>query len=129
MGQLSMVSKEMAHKLLQEVGFEDRIIGTKMSGSAGNSSNSLYSLKELGRFLRSGTFEELSRRGHSTMCYINLDEMLHWIGEIYGDKELADAMAADMEKVNSLAEKLDVANGLLEKRLKQCEEVLAIKSK
>lgn len=126
---MSEISEERAQKLLQEVGFEDRLIGVTMGSSTGNSETTLYSLKELAFFLRSDSYEKLSHRGHGSMCYINIDDMLSWIGKIYGDQELADLMAAEMAKVESNADKLEAAAELLRERLKQCNEVLGSNQK
>lgn len=124
MKEFSTISKDMAEKILQEVDFANRIVGVKMSGSAGNQNTSIYSLKELKSFLRSDSLENLSRKSHSTMSYINVEEMLRWIAEVYEDKELADAIAAEMENTKSLVGKLELARELLAKRISQCEELL-----
>lgn len=127
MAELSTISKETAQKLLQEVGFDNRITGVKMSGSAGNQNTSIYSLKELKNFLRSDAFENLSRKSHSTMSYIDVEGMLRWIEDVYEDKELVEVMKAEMENAKSLADKLEIARELLAKRVSQCEELLGIK--
>lgn len=124
MAKLAEISIEMAQKLLQEVGFEDRIIGINMGGSTGNNEITLYSLQELAMFLHSDSYEDLSQRGHGKMCYINPEELLRWIGTVYGDQELADAMASDMSEVDSNIDKLEAAAILLRERLQQCDEAL-----
>lgn len=124
MAKLSEVSKEMAQKLLQEVGFEDRIIGVNMSGSTGNNEITIYSMKELAFFLQSDSYDTLSQRGQGSMCYMDIDEMLRWIGQVYGDQELADVMVNDMANLDSNADKLEAAGELLKERLKQCDEIM-----
>lgn len=124
MAKLSEVSKEMAQKLLQEVGFEDRIIGVNMSGSTGNNEITIYSMKELAFFLQSDSYDTLSQRGQGSMCYMDIDEMLRWVGQVYGDQELADVMVNDMANLDSNADKLEAAGELLKERLKQCDEIM-----
>lgn len=126
MAELSNISKKAAERFLQEVDFEHRIVGVKMSGSAGNQNTSIYSLKELKNFLRSDSLENLSRKSHSTMSYIDVEQMLLWIEEVFGDQELAEIMAAEMENAKGLAEKLEIARELLARRISQCEELLGV---
>lgn len=129
MADLSEISVEMAQKLMQEVGFEDRIIGVNMGGSTGNNEITIYSIKELASFLRTDHYDNLSQRGHGSMCYIDIDKMLRWIGQVYGDQELAEAMTNEMANAKSNAMKFYAARKLLMERLQQCDEVLGLNQK
>lgn len=61
------------------------------------------------------------------MSYIDVEQMLRWIEEVYEDKELVEAMTTEMEDAESLAEKLGIARELLVQRISQCEELLGLK--
>lgn len=123
--QLSVVTKEMAEKLIEEVQFEDRLVGVMMSGTAGNQNRSLYSLEEVVSFIQPVSVEFLSQRGKGTMNYVNIEDLLHWIRNVYKDKELADIIEKEMIKENSVMGKLNIARHYIQERLNQCKQALS----
>jgi hypothetical protein len=125
MTKLSEISIEQAQSFTKMVGYEDRMTGTTMSGSGGNKHVSIYSIKEMLKFLFVDSFDRLSQRGHgSTISYLNLDELIRWIAEVYEDKELADAISEGMSNADNYAAKIEIAGNLLKERMQQCEEIL-----
>ena len=59
MVKLSEPSMELAEKLLREVGFEERVVGVKMTPRAGNRVSSIYSFEEVLGFLHTESLEDL----------------------------------------------------------------------
>ncbi len=121
---LSEVTVELAKKLKQEVSFEDRIIGTMMSGAGGNNSVSIYSLQELVDFLFVDEYVKLFQKGKSKISYINLEEVVHWIEKVFGDTDLSNEINEVVNSNQSYVTKIEETCNLLKDRLKQCDEVL-----
>jgi len=122
--QLSDISVEMAKKLMGEVEFKDRIIGTKMSGAGGNNRVSMYSLQEAAEFLYSDSVDKLMQMGKSTIAQIDIQQLIKWIADVYEDQELANAITEDTATTDIYVEKIKIAKTLIEERINQCEEVL-----
>lgn len=124
MTKLSNISREQAEKLLQETDFNNRFIGISMNASAGNSRTSLYSLEEVAKFIYADDTDVLLQRGKSSITYINMDNLVKWIRDVYEDHELADVLEEELNAAPNLIEKLKVASKRLQERIKQCYEVL-----
>jgi hypothetical protein len=122
--QLSDISVEMAKKLMGEVEFKDRIIGTKMSGAGGNNRVSIYSLQEVAEFLHADSIDVLMQMGKSTISQINIPELIRWIADVYEDQELADAITEGISTADNYIGEINIIRSLIKERINQCEEVL-----
>lgn len=111
MKRLEEPTKELAEKILGEVGFQDRLIGHKMRRRMGPVPVSLYSLEEAVRFLS----EDIPQ--------LDLDDLQAWVGEKIGDRELARAIEETSQKESSDQEKILLARGLMIARLAQCKGI------
>ena len=94
--ELSVPTPELAERLRREVGSEERLIGMKMSVMGGSNPAPLYTLAQAAHFLRIGTYEEAMRpNNQATIGYIDLSALEKWIRGVFGDEELADAIAEE----------------------------------
>lgn len=125
MAALSEPSPELALKLLQEVGYEGRLVGYKMSPATGNEQCSLYSLQEVADFLRMDSLEDyLLKGGHPSIGYVDLEELTRWVGEVLGDRELARALEEELKQGESYQAKVALVKPLLKQRLEQCRALV-----
>ena len=115
MVKLSEPSMELAARLLGEVGFEKRIVGVKMTPRAGNKVSSIYSFEEAVDFLHMDSLEDLlAVGGRSSVGYLDLDQLTRWVGEVFGDKELAEEMGKEIGKSNSYMDKVKIIKQLMQ---------------
>ena len=122
---LSAPSIELATKLLTEVGFNERLVGVSMHPMAGNIEASIYSFEEATNFLHCDE-GDLRIRNTGSIGYINLDELKKWVGEVFGDKELAETIGEKIEKGSNYKEQVEVIQTLMEQRLRQCEKIVGV---
>ncbi|PTD94757.1 hypothetical protein C9439_00840 [archaeon SCG-AAA382B04] len=133
---LSKPSQELAEKLLQKVNFEDRLIGTKMTPTAGNKREPIFSFKELVDFLEGINVDELEFSGKAKnqksfnqyLLYIDPSKIKNWVKN-RGDEELSREISAEIKKNESYGAKLESIVPLLRKRLEQCKGVIEEKEK
>lgn len=121
---LSEPSKELATRVLGKVSFQERLIGTRMHSMVGNISESFYSFKEAAGFMYVDVVGGLVVRGSGSIRYINPEKLQKWVGEVFGDKELAEAIGEKIKEVSSYKERVRLIKGLMQQRLKQCEEIV-----
>jgi len=125
--QLSKPSKELAKRLLTQVGFKDRLIGYKMTPMQGNLEESIYSFKDANEFLWFD-FGEFGVKSSGSIGYIDPIKLEKWIFEVFGDKELAEAIGKKTKESNNYKERLEAIKPLVEQRLKQCWEIIGEKT-
>lgn len=121
--QLSEPSKELAKRLLTLVGFKERLIGFKMTPMQGNMEESIYSFKDAIDLL---WFDvgDLSVRTSGSIGYIDPGKLEKWVGEVFGDKELAEAIGKKAKEGSNYKERLEAIKPLMKQRLKQCREII-----
>jgi len=125
---LSPPSKEMAAKMLAEVGFKDRLEGTKMAAMAGDIRESLYSFKEAVKFLHFNV-GSWTDRGIGSIGYINPVELEKWIRNVFGDLELAEAIGTEIKVNINYKDQARAIMPLMQQRLRQCEEIAGEETK
>ena len=76
MVEFSEPSDELAARILGEVGFEERFVGTKMTPMAGNRVFSIYSFEEAVDFLHMDSLEDLLNvERHPSVGYLDLEQL------------------------------------------------------
>lgn len=126
MAELSVPSRELAARLLSELGYDEKITAWEVEPASGWLQCYIYSLKELANFL------DAERGGF--MHFIDPDDLRAWVRKTLGDEELAHAIAelsreceACQNSVERYRKEIAVIRPIKElllARLKQCEEVL-----
>lgn len=120
----SDVSRELATKLLSEVQFEERLTGWCMRQMSGNEERSIYGLQEAVDFMKAPELDQLLSPGAGgTIAYLDFAELMRWIGEVFGDPELAEAIEDAHAKAASHVEAMAMARMLIIRRLDQCREM------
>ncbi len=111
MYKLKNPSKELAERILNEVGFEERMVGYRMQVSKGFMQIPLYS------------FEEVVGLLHVKYPYMEIYNLESWVRNIMGDEELADRIKTLAENDGSDLDKLLAAGRLMGQRLMQCQKM------
>ena len=84
-------SRDVALRVMGEVGFEERLLGVKMRPMVGNQEHFVYSVKEVIEFLRMDSVEDLLTTGSKAYVgYIDPLVLKKWMVEVIGDKVLAE---------------------------------------
>ena len=108
MDKLSVPSHELVSRILREVDFNDRLIGSNLHERAGVKTIPLYSLHELYMLL------------NRSYPQIDVHKMESWIRTVIRDEELAAGIKTIMEQPGSDLEKLMHMRDLIGLRLVQC---------
>lgn len=122
---LSDVSRELATRLLSEVEFDDRLTGWQMRQMSGSEQRFIYGFQEALDFMKVPGFEELFSCGPGgSIGYLDFEELTKWIGEVLGDRELAEAISEVQAVASSYSEGVSQVGALMDQRLKQCWQTL-----
>jgi len=122
---LSEPTKELATRLLSEVGFKERLVGVTMHPKAGNIGASIYSFEEAANLLHYDA-GDLRIRGTGSIGYIDLYDLQKWVGGVYGDKELAETIGEKIKEGSSYKEQVEAIKPLMEQRLRQCKKIVGV---
>jgi hypothetical protein len=109
---LSKPNKELAQRLITEVGFDDRIIGYQMGKRTGSLPITMYSFQEVAGFL-SGNYN-----------VIDFEKLGKWINTVMGDHELASEISAAIKEDQNKKEIMETVRDLLVYRLVQCKKIV-----
>jgi hypothetical protein len=124
MARLSRPPAELATRLVQEVGFEERLHGVRMSLRAGSKVTAIYSLAEAVSFLAIGdSGEPASAQSITVVGYLHLDRLTTWVKDVLGDHELAAAIAERVARCDSYLSTARDIRRLLQERLDQCRSL------
>jgi hypothetical protein len=85
---------------------------------------SLYRFQDLVDFLHVDLGDGPEKTSGS-IGYMDLAGLAESIEAVFGDKELALVIKEEVARGSSYAERVRAIHGLLERRLKQCEKVVA----
>lgn len=113
MKNLATPSRDLALQILDEVNFEDRLIGSVLHVRAGVRIVSLYSLEEIFLLLK------------EPYPQIDLDQVQDWIRTVIKDGELADRIKAAIDQEADDQERLLLIRDLVGWRLIQCKQLTA----
>jgi hypothetical protein len=106
---LSEPDKEIASRVLQEVGFKERIVGYQMRERSGPMVKSLYSFEEVVDFL------------NDTFPVLKFDELKRWLQVVMKDEELALKVEEAVEQGHTDYERTRLIRDLMGERLVQCK--------
>ena len=111
MSKLATPTRELAARILTEVGFEERLPGYRMHKRAGIQALTLY------------RFEEVVGLLQDPYPRMDFDRLEEWIRETMGDGELADKVRAVVERDISDRERTLWIKELMGLRLHQCKKL------
>ena len=108
MDKLQAPSRELAKRILTEVGFEHRLEGFSLRERSGPAPVTMYS------------FEEVVSLLNDTHPRLDFEQLEGWIRGVIGDTELAERIAVAIKEGNNDRERTCSIRDLMEKRLNQC---------
>ena len=109
---LSKPSVSLAGRILQEVGFHDRLIGFRLNLRTGPKKVTMYSFQEISAFLAG-----------PRPC-MDFNFFADWLKEKIGDAELSNRIGDIADKKISEKDKAAEVNALMEQRLEQCRRIV-----
>jgi len=108
MGKLRVPSDDLRKRILNEVGFEDRLEGFNLHERTGPNPVTMYS------------FEEVVSLLNNRHPRLDFNELEKWVRETMGDTELAEQIAVTIKQGNNDRERTYSIRDLMEERLNQC---------
>lgn len=109
MEKLSAPDKELVSRILQEVGFEERLIGYQVRERSGPMERSLYSFEAVVNFL------------NDKFPFLKFEELTRWLTVVIKDEELACKVDEAVEEGQSDYERTQLIRDLMAERLLQCK--------
>ena len=111
MENLTAPSRELALRVLHEVGFDDRLMGGSLHLRGGVRKFSLYSLEEVFMLLR------------EPHPQVDLDRLENWVRTVIHDRELADRIKVAIGQKATGQDALPLIRDLVGLRLIQCKQL------
>jgi len=112
MAKLREPSEEIAYRIMDEVGFDNRLTGYRMHPRLGPTPANLYSFEEIAAFLE------------DPMSQVDYDELFEWMRDVMDDQELAGKIKTETQTSKSPLKKNINIRRLMEQRLIQCKRVV-----
>lgn len=118
--ELPLPSAQQARRLLDDVGFDDRLEGIRMTATQ-HVVVPLFSLKKVAEFL---SISDYAPRIGGHIHHIDLNRLQAWVENTLGDAALAREIARQCEAGQCYAGSLALVKPLLQARVAQCAAVL-----
>lgn len=117
-------TEQVAHAL-RELSYEERLVGHKMTPSAGNSACEMYSLPQAVVFLLGNRWDAplLSPGFKGTINWIDIELLVKWLRDVVGDPDLADAIESQALPLDSYRLQMERLGELFAHRMRQYREV------
>lgn len=120
-------SRDIALRVVGEVGYEERLLGVKMKSMVGNQEHFIYSVKEVIEFLRMERIEDLlTPGGKEYVGYIDPHVLKTWIAEVIRDQRLAEAIKENIERLDNFKDQVAAIKILISERFEQCVELIGV---
>jgi len=124
--ELAPPSEELARKIMTRVSDAESLTGLQMHRTRGSVPAYMYSFETAANFMHIDSYEDLvETKSNAHIGYIDVEALKAWVGGVFGDSELADAIAQATEGVTAYVNMVEPVRGLLQQRLAQCREVVA----
>lgn len=91
---LSLPTYEVVQHALRDLSYADRLVGYKMTASAGNAAANLYNLREAVLFLVGNPWDQpmLNPGFKGSLNWVDASDLAQWLRDVVGDTDLADAI-------------------------------------
>lgn len=114
---LAAPSAEVARKGLASYDFDHAIGVAQVSAMAGSSMRQAYSMKELEASLVPLDTMDFALMQHSSIGYVDLVVLEHWVDEVIGDHDLATAIHDLVAQESTYGKAMPFIKELLQERL------------
>ena len=109
MGPLAKPNRDLVSRVLNDVGYEGRLVGQRMHKRMGPLTITMYRFSEVVAFLR------------DEYTLLDLNELENWLKTIMRDNELADTVSDIIRTEPRHKERTQKIGTVLAERLNQCE--------
>ena len=120
-----MPTPELVEHALRELSYEERLLGYKMTPSAGNAPTNMYSLRDAVIFLTGTPWDApmLHEGFKGTLNWVDGTKLVPWLRDVIGDDALATAVELQALPLETyMAQNLKIAE-LVEARMLQYRDV------
>ncbi len=121
MAKLSDPTPKLAAKMLQEVDYDERLVGLMLAPMSGSVERTLWSFEEAVNFLH---VDKNLHENQASIRYIDLNLLQRWICEVFGDHELATVINAEISKYKNFGERVQPVKEMMLFRLNQCKKLV-----
>lgn len=108
MEKLTHPDKALRLRLLNKVGFEERMVGYQVGPRAGPTVKNMYSFKEVINFLKEKYLQ------------LRFDELEEWLRNVINDHELALQVSKIVNQEKNDHDRIQNIRIIMEERLRQC---------
>ena len=110
---------------MRELDYQERLVGYKMTPSAGNSAADLYSLPMAVLFLVGTPWDApmLSPGFKGALNWVDVARLVEWLRDTVGDTDLAEAISEQAIGLPSYKAQSEVHRSLVSERMLQYQEV------
>lgn len=125
MVRLTPPSQELIEHAMRELDYQERLVGYKMTPSAGNSAVDFYNLPMAVLFLVGTPWDApmLSPGFKGALNWVDVARLVEWLQDTVGDVDLADAIAEQAIGLPSYKAQSEVIVALVTERMLQYQEV------
>ena len=109
MEKLSKPDKKLVSRVLNEVGFNERIVGYRVRQRSGPAMTTMYSFEEIVNFL------------NDKFPLLKFEELKRWLKDVLKDEELAMRIAEVVEEEKNDHDRTQRIKELMVERLSQCK--------
>ena len=125
MSELSVPSKTLAARILARADFDKRLVGIRLSPMAGSVEQPMHSLQDAARFLHIEPLDKVLAAGpKASVPYVDPRALQRWVTEVFGDRELGEAIGAKIEGGQNYRQRAEAIRALLASRMSQARTVL-----
>lgn len=112
---------ELAARALRDLGWEERLVCTRMASARGNTETYLYGLEEAAVFLLDASSSSLSLAASSSFVWVDIDRFLRWVRFTVGDAAFADVLEEELAQREAYNDKLETLRRVMGLRMAQYE--------
>ncbi|MDI6901568.1 MAG: hypothetical protein QMC79_07760 [Anaerosomatales bacterium] len=125
---LTPPSVELVDRALRDLDYEDRLVGYKMTPSAGNDRANLYSLPQAIVFLLGTRWDSpmLTPGFKGAINWVDLNAFANWLRDAVGDAPLASAVEEHVLPLDSYYAQVQTLSRVLGMRMDQYREVRGV---
>lgn len=110
---------ELAARALRDLGWEERLVCTRMASARGNTETYLYSLSEAAVFLLDASSSSLSLASSSSFVWVDVERLVRWVRTTVGDVAFANVLEERLAQREAYNDKLEVLRRVMGLRMAQ----------
>lgn len=110
--------EEAAHAL-RDLGWDERLVCTRMASARGNTETYLYSLGEAAVFLLDASSSGVSLAASSSFVWVDVERFVRWVRDTVGDESFASVLEEKLAERQAYNDKLETLRYVMALRMAQ----------